>query len=107
MSKVLAASCENGVVTVAGQTVDATILGDGIDSSTGILIIENEECTYLPKSTDDIRNLIDALGTIIEKIALIATGLDAVTVSPGTQAANITSLTLLKTNFVATKDTLI
>ncbi len=64
MSKVLPASCENNIVTVEGQTVEATILSQGTKASEGVVVLEESEATYLTSNATD-------LVLIIQKLKLI------------------------------------
>jgi hypothetical protein len=104
--KVLNATCLAETVTAEGVPVDAEILSEGVASSSGVLLLDGEVATYVTSSASDVKALITALTAITQKIIEIATGLDAVTVSPGTQAANIVLLTALKVQLDASKDTL-
>lgn len=107
MSKVLAASCEAGVVTCEGKVIaGAEILCEGIESSEGVLIIDQEKSYYLANTQPDLKEVIESLVEIITQVGAIATALDAVTVSPGSAAALITQLTVLKTTFETKKDLL-
>lgn len=108
MSKILDATCDaTGVVTAEGQTVPAAVvLSEGKKASNGVLLLDGEKANYLPSSATDIKDLISSLVEIINQIATIATGLDAVTVSPGGQAAPIALLQTLKTQLDATKEQL-
>ncbi len=106
MSKILPASCVASLVTVGGKPIQALILSQGIKSSNGLALLEESEASYVTSNASDIHDLIVSLVAIIEKISLIATGLDANTVVTGTQAANITALGVLKTTLNATKDNL-
>lgn len=108
MSKILDATCNaTGVVTAEGQTVPAAeVLSEGKKASSGVLLLEGDKARYLPSSATDIKDLISSLVEIINQIATIATGLDAVTVSPGGQAAAIVQLQLMKTQLEATKEQL-
>ncbi len=109
MAKILEATCDAGVVKVGSLVIDnAIILSLGAaPASTGVLIIDGASAFFVASSALDIQTLITNIVAILDKIVLIATGLDAVTVSPGGQAANILQLTLLKTQLDLTKDTLI
>lgn len=109
LAKALSATCENGIVKVGDLIVDdAIILSLGTaPTSTGVLFIEGAASYFVASSATDIQALIENLVAIIDKIILISTGLDAVTVSPGGQAANIVQLSLLKVQLDLTKDTLI
>lgn len=106
MSKILSATCENGIVKIEGKTVTATVLSQGKKASSGLGVIEKNQVTYLPSNASDIKDLIASLETIIGKIGDIATNLDAVTTTPGSASALITELATLKTNLGATKDNL-
>lgn len=106
MSKILDASCVAGVVTVEALPIDATILSQGFAESTGVVVLEEEKATYITSNSEDIEEIITQIGGLIDKIILIATSLDAVTVSPGTAAANIAALGVLKTTFMLKKDNL-
>lgn len=108
MSKVLDAMCNAaGVVTAEGQTVPvATVLSEGKKASSGVLLMQGEKAAYVTSNASDIKDLISSLVEIINQVAVIATGLDAVTVSPGSQAAAITQLQVLKTQLDLTKEQL-
>jgi hypothetical protein len=109
MSRVFQATCENGIVKIGNFVIqDAVILSLGnAPSSTGVLIIEGGVSYFSASSAPDIKALIESMVAIIDKVILIATGLDAVTTTPASQAANIAELTVLKTELNLTKDTLI
>jgi len=108
MSKILNATCSAaGVVMAEGQTVPAAVvLSEGKKASNGVLLLEGDKANYLTSNAADIKALIESLVTIINQIATIATGLDAVTVSPGGQTAAITMLQTMKTQLEATKEQL-
>lgn len=109
MAKILEATCEAGIVKVEGFVIqNAVILSlGGAPSSTGVLIIDGASSYFVASSALDVKTLITNLVQIIQQIVTITTGLDAVTVSPGSNAAGIAALTLLKTQLDLTKDTLI
>ena len=98
MSRILKASCSaQGKVTCEGVEIpEAIVLSEGKAQSDGLLFIQAEKVYYVPSSALDIKALIEALVGITDKIIAISTGLDAVTVSPGGQAANIAQLMILK-----------
>jgi hypothetical protein len=106
MSKVLDATCNNLVVTIAERTVDATILSKGKGASTGLLLIDKDKVRYVCSNYEDLEDMIASLVSVIGQISIILTGLDAVTNNPGAQAANILTLTTLKTQFDALKEVL-
>lgn len=107
MSRVLEATCEAGVVTVEGLVLeDAVILSEGVASSEGIVIIQGGAAYYVASRALDLKEVIESLVEIITQIATIASGLDAVTVTPGSNAAAIAMLTTMKTQFELKKDNL-
>ncbi len=107
MSKMLDATCAGGVVSVAGVIVPtADILSQGVKDSDGVLMIDQDNAKYITSNATDIKDLIEGIVSIVEKMVEIATSLDAVTVTPGTAAANIALLTAMKTELDATKDNL-
>lgn len=93
------------MVKVGDLTIaNAEILSNGVGKSTGILIFQGDKQIYIPSNAKDIEALIQGVSDIIGQVALVLTGLDAVTVSPGTQAAAIAQLQVLKTQLLATKE---
>ena len=107
MSKVLAASCEAGVVTCEGKVIaGAEILCEGIESSEGVLIIDQEKSYYLANTQPDLKEVIEALSVGLRVLDEIGAALNPVTVSPGSAAALINQLTVLTTAFVSKKDLL-
>jgi hypothetical protein len=76
MSKILEASCENGVVTAEGVVVpNAEILSSGIGASQGTLILDGDKAWYLPKASS---NLETTLTQTISALSQIKIGLDKV-----------------------------
>lgn len=106
MSKIIPGTCVGGVVKFGDQVVEAEVLSQGTESSEGLIVLDGPTATYLTSNASDISDLIDALDGILQKVIQIATSLDAVTVSPGTAAANIALLTTLNTQLALTKDNL-
>lgn len=106
MVKILPASCQGGVVTVEGQVVEAEILSQGVLPSTGILILDGSTARYLTTATLDLRDLILMLDLILQQVIVIGTAIDAVTNSPGSGAAGLAALNILKTQLNLTKDNL-
>ncbi len=110
MSKILDASCDaSGKVTVAGQVITpVTILSEGKQASTGVVIIEDEKVFYVASSATDIKSTIEKLADTVTKIANVLTSIGAgmtgpTTAPPGTLAsdvaainANVTDLNTLK-----------
>lgn len=107
MSKILPASCVGKVVTTEGHVISpATILSEGVKSSTGVALIEKDKVVYVASNATDIKDLITNIGDVITKITTALTGIDAVTTAPGSNAALITLITTAKTTLLAQKDLL-
>jgi hypothetical protein len=106
LNKVVTASCQNNTVTIEGQTVEAEILSQGKKSSQGAALIDKDKVVYITSNADDIKKVIEDVAALTQKVIEIATGLDSVSTSPGSQAANIVLLTTLKTQFELTKENL-
>lgn len=104
MSKVIDATCdENSKVTAAGIEVpaaDVTILSEGKQDSSGVLIIQGLKAYYLTSSATDIKSTIDKTAESLEKIANILTSIGAgmtgaTTAPPPTLAADVAEITVL------------
>jgi hypothetical protein len=106
MTKVLDASCINNVITIESLPVDGDILSEGIGESEGIALVDEDKVKYITSNASDLKDTIESLGSVIDQVITILSGLDAVTNSPGGQASNITTLGTLKTNLIAIKDVL-
>jgi hypothetical protein len=107
MSKILDASCQAGIVTIAGTPIPgAVILSEGIGPSTGFAVIDADKVYYIAKTSPDLKTAMTNLNTILTQILAILTTLDGVTVSPGTAAPAIVATTLLNTQFGLTKELL-
>lgn len=108
MSKMLEATCSAiSIVTADGVPVPgAVILSQGKQVSSGVLILDGDKAVYLTSNASDIKTLITNVGTLIDQISAVLTGLDAVTTVPGSNAALITALGVAKTQFLLTKDLL-
>ena len=108
MSKIIDATCsDDGVVTSEGFEIsNALILSEGTKESEGVLLLQANKPTYITSNASDIKELIESLVEIINQIATILSGLDAVSTSPGSVTSMITQLQNLKTEFEQTKDSL-
>lgn len=108
MSKMIEASCNaTGVVSVDNLSVSSvTVLSQGHKDSNGALFLDGDKKIYITSNASDIKDLIASIVSILDKIILIATGLDAGAPSPGTQSTNISELTAMKTTLNSSKDLL-
>ncbi len=82
MSKFVSATCEGGVVTADGVSVaSVTILGEGVGPSSGVLVIDEDQLTYIPKTSPDLdgtlEKVIDALQAASDGLGSASSGLTA------------------------------
>jgi hypothetical protein len=101
MSKVFEAECESGEVTIPelsdAPCPEASILSEGVGSSSGFLLISAGKKVYLAKVTPDLKATIEkaasALSTIASALTAIGAGMTgATTAPPPTLAASVTSI---------------
>ncbi len=83
MSKVLEAECEAGVVTIEDLPIaESTILSEGVGSSEGIAILQDEKVFYIPNATPDLKltieKAIDAINQIAQTLTTISGSLTAI-----------------------------
>lgn len=84
MAKILPASCTGKVVTSMGVPVNATILSEGVGSSTGSLLLEGSEATYIASNATDIKQTIEKLVEITTKISDTLTAINNALNGPST-----------------------
>lgn len=114
MTKVLPATCQAQVVTADGLPLTgATILSQGVGSSEGIAVLDEDQSFYVADITPDLKTtlekVIDALTQIksgIDKIADTLTDIGggmagSGTAPPGTLVASVTQIK----QFATTMDT--
>ena len=107
MSKILPATCQANVVTIESHVIAPSgILSEGVKASEGLALIEKDSVTYITSNASDIKDLITNIGDVLTKITTALTGIDAVTTTPGSNAALITLITTAKTALVLQKDNL-
>lgn len=104
MSKIMDATCSAaGVVTAQGVPVDvATVLSEGNQASSGILLIDGDKAWFFPSSATDIKSTIeqvaDAITRIANLITLVGAGMTGPTTAPPpTLAADIAAINLVVT----------
>lgn len=118
MSKILAATCDaSGVVTAEGQTVPAaTVLSQGKQASSGVLIMEGDKAWYivgmsvtdLVTTIEKAIKILDDLGPALTQIATTLTSIGAgmtgpTTAPPGTLATDVIAINAKVTALDATK----
>lgn len=107
MSKILSAVFEEGFLKIDGKTIAPyTILSAGVKASEGVAVLEENQVFYICSNAEDIKDLITNLGNVIDAIQNVLTGLDAVSVSPGSTAALIALVGTAKTTLALQKDNL-
>lgn len=114
MSKTLLASCQAKIVTASGVPVaTAEILSEGVGSSEGVLILDEDTAFFLTSNASDIKTLlekiVDALGKITDSLTTLDTSgfwIADSTPSPPQLASNITDIQGLTLELNTLKDTL-
>lgn len=77
MSKVLAATCEDGVVKVGALTVPgALILSEGVAPSSGLLVIEEGIKSYVAKTSPDLKETLTQLITALNDVTSALQAID-------------------------------
>jgi hypothetical protein len=115
MSKVLQASCVGGVVT-AGDPIplpvlSADILSEGVGPSEGILVMDEDEATYVTSNASDLKTTIDKLASSLNTIGNALTSiasqmLGPATAPPPTLPLAVAELTATATQLSLLKETL-
>lgn len=78
MSRMIEASCVAGVVIAGGVPVpSATILSEGVGSSEGVLIIDEDKVIYIAATEADLGSTLDILSSVLSSIASALTLIDA------------------------------
>lgn len=87
-SKVLDATCQNGIVTSQGVSVPvATVMSEGVASSVGNLIVDEEKAWYITKISPDLKKLITDL---VAAISDVKSALDQVSLALTDSASALT-----------------
>ena len=68
MIKVFEAIYNGETVLVEGKPVNVPILGEGLGSSSGYLVISEGEAVYLPKTTPDVKEFIEIVSASLSII---------------------------------------
>ena len=117
--QIFEATCTAGIVSANGGIVPSCqILGEG-GSSSGYLLIANDEFFYLPKISPETKSLIGQIETLFDKIGALCDSIKAITVtcsapaSPSGTPLNSavftsakTEISEIKTNLTNLKNTL-
>ncbi len=109
--RLLEATCIAGLVTAEGLPIlGATILSEGVGSSSGILLLQDDDGKiYIAKTSGDLKTTLEQLSTALGQLTSALGTLDAKPVG-GTGSApapavagNITAITAAKTALDALK----
>ena len=90
----LKASCKNKKVEHEDREVDALILSEGEGESEGALILDQDRAFYIAKTTQDLKDVIDAIIDLATQVQSNSTAWGAPVVLTGL----ISSLNSLKGN---------
>lgn len=87
MSRVIEATCQGNIVTAEGVPVPGTtILSEGVGQSEGILILDRDKRTYIPKTSPDLKQTLEkivaGLNTIATTLESIGAGMTGPTTAP-------------------------
>ena len=111
MARIIAATCANGQVTVAGVAIEAEILTAGVASSSGVVILQDDNVWYVATNTLDLSDVIEKTAELVNLCATLFTAIGAgmtgpTTAPPGTLAADVLNIQTKATALDALKDTL-
>lgn len=119
MAKILPATCSTGVVTADGVPVpSAVILSEGIGASQGILVLDEDDAKYIPKTSPDLKEtlekLVSALGSLTTALTAIDLKSQATSCPAGSgatiplplAAASIASISSVQSELIVLKETL-
>ncbi len=112
MSRIFDAECLANIVKIEGKPVTpATVLSQGVKSSTGVALMQGDKIHYVTSNATDIKDLISQLTDLIQLVsdtfAAIGTGMTGPTTAPpASLPTSITQLALVKTTLTTMKDNL-
>lgn len=111
MSKALDATCTAGVVLADGiPVIGATILSEGVGSSSGVLILDEDRQTYIGKTSGDLKIALEKIASALSQIATALTTIDskpAGTLAPAPAAASaISAISAVQAELTALKEVL-
>jgi hypothetical protein len=107
MAKILSGNCAAGIVLAESFPVaTATILSAGLAPSTGVVVMDEGNATYITSNASDIKDILQQLDSILTQIIAALIAIDGVTLSPGTSTAFTTQLTILKTTLALKQELL-
>lgn len=82
MSKMLEANCIAGVVSSGGVPIPAaSILSEGIGASSGILLLDDDQATYVAKTSPDLKSTLEGLISALTSISSALNALNTATLT--------------------------
>lgn len=104
MSKILEASCNaSGIVTCEGFQIDGvTVLSEGKQDSTGVLIVDGLKTYYITSNASDLVTTLDKISLALTQIATALNAIDAKptggtgSASTPVAAGNVTQINTIK-----------
>lgn len=83
MSKIIESTCSNKVVMANGSVVpDCKIASEGIGPSEGWLLISEDQFFYIGNTIKNVKDVIDAIDELFDKLSLFIPEVHDVTGSP-------------------------
>lgn len=77
MSKILRGTCQNGVVREGDAIVpEAVLLSEGVGASEGLVILEEDEASYIAKTSPDLKTTLEKLIAALGQISTAINSLD-------------------------------
>lgn len=112
MSKMLEATCAGGVVTAEGVPVPAAdILSEGVGSSSGVLLLDEDTAKYLTSNASDLKTALTKINSALSEISSALTALAAgmtgpTTAPPPTLPASVAIITAKVAELAILKESL-
>lgn len=104
--KVFNANCAAGIVVVNGlPVVGCPILGEGVGTSSGYVVMAENKVVYLPKTTPDVKTLIGLIENLCDNISALTVTTVGIG-SPTSTPLNSASFLALKAQLTVLKSTL-
>jgi hypothetical protein len=108
MSKIIEATCVGKVVTADSVPVPAAdILSEGVGSSQGVLLLDEDLAKYVTSNASDIKSALEKIASALGSIASALTAIDLKPSGSGppapAAAGDITSITSVQTQLTVLK----
>lgn len=104
MTKIIDATCATNIVKIGGLPVTpCTILSEGVGASNGVVILDGDKAVYVPKTTADLKTVIEKLSLVLTQVTSCFTTLDAIPPISGACATYTAAILALQTQLEALK----